>query len=109
MKSTLNAKGIYVNCKITEIPKDDTHKVFVKVANCEDGYRCTIGWEWGMWSAGHPITQDNEVHPTEKDAVRVEINKIMKGIIDRVGVKPHADLLYFMRAILEEYSQLEIE
>lgn len=96
MKSTLNAKGIYVNCKITEIPKDDTHKVFVKVANCEDGYRCTIGWEWGMWSVGHPIMQDNEVYPTEKDAIRNELNKAMKGIIDQHGVREHATMLYFM-------------
>lgn len=110
MKSKLNSHGVYVNCKVTEIEHagNKNNKLFIKVANCDDGYRCSISWEWGMYSVSHPIIQDNEVYPTEKDAVRAEINKTMKGIINRVGVRQHATLLYFMRVIAEEYNQLEL-
>lgn len=108
MKSTLNAKGIYVNCKITEIPKNNNCKIFIKVANCEDGYRCAIGWDWNMWSITKCLTPADEAYSTDKEAIREELNKAMGNIINLHGVQLHAEMLYFMRQILDEYNQLEL-
>lgn len=54
------------------------------------------------------VYTNNTLVKIEKDAIRDELNKAMKGIIDQYGVREHATMLYFMRLIMEEYSQLDL-
>lgn len=108
MKSQLNDNGVYINNTIVEIEKDASHKVIIRTANCEDGYRCAVGFRWGTYGSQRCITTNSKAHPTEREAITSEIRSEMHAIIQRRGVKEHADLLCFMQGIKDEYNQLEL-
>ena len=73
MKSQLNSHGVYINNTITEISKDDQHKIIIKVANCDDGYRCAVGFRGGTYGSQRSITANGKAYPTEREAITSEI------------------------------------
>lgn len=68
MKSKLNDKGRYINCKTIEVEGDDCRAV-IRIANCEDGYRAIANYDYKTYSIHSPVTQDIEPHSTEREAI----------------------------------------
>lgn len=108
MKATLNDRGAYINCKITEIEKDATHKIYIKTANCDDGYRCQIYWDWDKWSTHRTIMHDDQAHATEREAISHALAKQAKWLVQIHGTKRYVDLVTLLHQALEEYNQLDL-
>jgi hypothetical protein len=107
MKSTLNKNLVYINCK--EIKVDGTDcKAIIRVANCDDGYRAVCNHEYKLSFHNSPIMQDIEPHPTEREAIVSAIEKRLKNIINRSGVKENKELVYLLHKLLQEYNQLDL-
>lgn len=107
MKSTLNQYGVYINCKEIEVDGTDC-KAIIRVANCEDGYRAVCNYEYKLSFHNSPIMQDIEPHPTEREAIVSAIERRLKSIIDRSGVKENKELVYLLHELLQEYNQLDL-
>ena len=107
MKSTLNKHDVYINCKEIEVDGTDC-KAIIRVANCEDGYRAVCNYEYKLSGHGSPVTQDIEPHPTEREAIASAIEKRLKSIIDRRGVKENKEIVYLLHKLLQEYNQLDL-
>ena len=108
MKSKLNDNGVYINNTIVEIEKDASHKIIIRTANCDDGCRCSIGFRWNTYNKQSIVTINSKSYSSEREAITSEIKSEICAIIQRRGVKEHAELLYFMRQIAEEYNQLDL-
>jgi hypothetical protein len=52
--------------------------------------------------------QDIEPHPTEREAIASAIEKRLKSIIDRSGVKENKEIVYLLYNLLQEYNQLDL-
>lgn len=106
MKSTLNAKGIYVNCKQIEVEGKNC-KAIIRVANCEDGYRAVCNYEYKLSGHSSPVTQYIEPHPTERESIASAIEERLKSIINRSGAKENKEIVALLWNLLQEYNQLE--
>jgi hypothetical protein len=107
MKSTLNKHGVYINCKEIEVEGENC-KAIIRVANCDDGYRAVCNYEYKLSFHNSPIMQDIEPHPTEREAIASAIEKRLKSIIDRSGVKENKEIVYLLYNLLQEYNQLDL-
>lgn len=107
MKSILNQWGVYINCKEIEVDGTDC-KAIIRVANCEDGYRAVCNYEYKLSFHNSPIMQDIEPHPTEREAIVIAIEKRLKSIIERSGVKQNKEIVYLLHKLLQEYNQLDL-
>ena len=107
MKSTLNAKGIYVNCKEIEVEGTDC-KAIIRVANCEDGYRAVCNYDYKTCGIHSPVTQNDEPHPTERESIASAIEERLKSIINRSGVKENKEIVALLWNLLQEYNQLDL-
>lgn len=107
MKSTLNAKGIYINCNQIEVEGKNC-KAIIRVANCDDGYRAVCNYKSKGCLNQMPVTQFVEPVTTEREAIVIAIEKRLKSIIDRSGVKENKEIVYLLHKLLQEYNQLEL-
>jgi hypothetical protein len=107
MKSTLNKHGVYINCKEIEV-EGESCKAIIRVANCEDGYRAVCNYKFKGCLNQMPVTQFVEPHPTEREAIASAIEKRLKSIIDRSGVKENKEIVYLLHKLLHKYNQLDL-
>ena len=107
MKPTLNAKGIYINCKQIEVDGTDC-KAIIRVANCEYGYRAVCNYKSKGCLNQMPVTQFVEPVTTEREAIASAIECRLHDIIDYHGVTERKEIVVLLWNLLQEYNQLEL-
>lgn len=107
MKLILNKNLVYINCKEIEVEGTDC-KAIIRVANCDDGYRAVCNYKFKGCLNQMPVTQNIEPHSTERKAIVIAIEKRLKSIINRSGVKENKEIVYLLYELLQEYSQLDL-
>ena len=83
MKSQLNDNGVYTNNTLVEIEKDASHKMIIRTANCEDGYRCSIGFLWDTYNKQSIVTINSKPYTSERESITSEIRSEICAIIQR--------------------------
>lgn len=107
MKSTLNKNLVYINCKEIEVEGTDC-KAIIRVANCDDGYRAVCNYKFKGCLHQMPVTQFIEPVTTEREAIVIAIEKRLKSIINRSGVKENKEIVALLWNLLQEYNQLDL-
>lgn len=107
MKSTLNKNMVYINCKEIEVDGTDC-KAIIRVANCDDGYRAVCNYKFKGCLNQMSVTQFVEPVSTEREVIVIAIEKRLKSIINRSGVKENKEIVYLLHELLQEYNQLDL-